>query len=96
MAAESERVVFGFGTGEVAPTLAARVDVEKMTAACRTVQNMTLGVFGYAERRSGLQFIAPAKGSEPEIISGSFPAGALQEFDGDFILTFAGDSIETF
>lgn len=64
-AAETHRAIFAFTTGEVAPLYGARSDLEKMGGACRSVQNMTLGVFGYAERRSGLEFIARTKESEP-------------------------------
>lgn len=64
MAQESERVCFAFGAGEISPVLDARIDVEKLTTGCRSLQNMTLGVWGFAERRAGLQFIAAAKGSD--------------------------------
>lgn len=65
MAQETESVRFAFGTGEITPLLAARTDIEKTSTACRTVQNMTLGVYGYAERRAGSEFIARTKQSEP-------------------------------
>lgn len=60
MAQETNHVCFGFTTGEVAPIYGARVDVEKLSTACRSIQNITLQAFGGAERRPGLQFIAQA------------------------------------
>lgn len=68
MSEESERVVVAFQTGEVSPELAARADIERLGAACGAVQNMKLGVFGYAERRAGLEFIDFAKQSEPAAV----------------------------
>lgn len=65
MAEASDRVCFAFATGEVSPTVAARADVEKLSTACRSLQNMTLGVYGYAERRPGLQFVAFTRASDP-------------------------------
>lgn len=62
---ESERVIVAFNTGELSPELGGRSDIERMSAGCREVQNMKLGVFGFAERRPGLEFIGYAKQSEP-------------------------------
>ena len=61
----TEKIVFGFLTGEVAPKFAARSDVDKLNQAARKIENMTLGPFGYAERRTGFQFIAYTKDSYP-------------------------------
>lgn len=69
MATESERVVVAFQTGEISPVYGARSDIEKLGSGARTCQNMVLGVFGYAERRSGTQYVAHTKASEPVVSS---------------------------
>lgn len=70
MAQRTDTACFAFGAGEISPELAARLDIEKTSTACRQLQNMVLGVYGYAERRAGLEFIAYTKASEPGSSSG--------------------------
>lgn len=85
--AESSRAVFAFNVGEVDPDVAARSDLERLGSSCRTLQNMRLGVFGYAERRQGLKFVAAAKvydipGSASPV--SAFDLAALQLFEDPY------------
>src|SRR5690554_1169304 len=67
MASRSDRALLLFSAGEITPLLAGRTDVERISAGCRTLQNMLVEVGGGATRRPGLQFIAETK--EPAELS---------------------------
>src|SRR5690554_4112493 len=59
--ARSDKAHLLFSAGEITPLLAGRTDVERISAGCRTLQNMLVEVGGGATRRPGLQFIAETK-----------------------------------
>jgi hypothetical protein len=47
-----------FNTGQVSPLIEARVDFQKYSSSCRTIENMFVTVHGPAERRPGTKFIS--------------------------------------
>lgn len=57
----SSTTLVNFNAGEWTPRLAARSDLAKAKAACRTLRNMTIREHGPAIRRPGTQFVAQAK-----------------------------------
>lgn len=52
-----------FSGGEITPLLAGRTDIERMSATCRTLQNMVVEEGGPVTRRPGTKFIASARAS---------------------------------
>jgi hypothetical protein len=61
MASRSKKSIVSFNAGELSPFLDARVDQEKYSAGCRTLQNAVVEIYGAAKRRPGTQFIAATK-----------------------------------
>ncbi len=50
-----------FNTGQVTPLMEARVDFQKYTSSCRTMENMLVKIHGSAERRPGTYYVADTK-----------------------------------
>lgn len=65
MSQRADKALLLFNVGEVTPLLAGRTDVEKITAGCRTLQNMVVDIGGGATRRAGTEFIAGTKAVVP-------------------------------
>lgn len=82
--ARSDKAQLVFNSGEVTPLLDGRSDVEKLSGACRSLQNMTTDEAGAAIRRPGLQYIASVRGSTGQIAvyrgSNLIANGATEDF----------------
>jgi hypothetical protein len=52
--------IINFNSGELTPLVDARSDIQKYSAGCRICENMIPRIYGNAERRPGLEFIAEA------------------------------------
>lgn len=63
--ARTSKSLLAFSGGEVTPLLAGRTDIEKASAACRTLQNMVVMPRGPVRRRAGLEYIGSVKGFAP-------------------------------
>jgi hypothetical protein len=59
--AEYHPIQANFNAGEFAPELAGRVDIEKMSNACKRMENFIPLVQGPARRRSGTKFVEATK-----------------------------------
>jgi len=59
--AELTRNFTSFNAGELSPKLDARVDISKYQNGCREMKNCIAGIYGEAERRMGLEYIAGTK-----------------------------------
>ena len=53
--------ITSFNSGELSPQIDARSDVEKYSGGCRILENLIPRIYGGAERRPGLEYIATAK-----------------------------------
>lgn len=68
MANKHNRAFTSFNAGELSPKLDARSDIGKYQNGCREMLNVTAGLYGEAERRTGLQYIASTKDSSKRSI----------------------------
>lgn len=57
----TQKMLVSFNSGVITPRMDARVDLEKASASCRTLDNMFPRTYGMAMRRPGLRFIAEVK-----------------------------------
>ncbi len=62
--AEQLRNFTSFNAGELSPKLDARIDIAKYQNGCRELKNCIAGLYGEAERRMGLEYIAGAKNND--------------------------------
>lgn len=60
----TQKSLISFNAGELSPFLDARVDIDKYSNGCRTLENAMVLTYGAATRRPGTQFIAETKFSD--------------------------------
>ncbi len=85
-------VIQTFNAGELSPLMDSRSDQSKYIAGCRTLENFIPLIYGGAQRRPGLEFIATQKSSSAK--------GRLVPFehsvDDVYILLFENQTIRVF
>jgi hypothetical protein len=58
---KTHKVLQSFNAGELSPLMDARLDQQKYAAGCRTMENMIPLIYGGAQERPGLKYIASQK-----------------------------------
>ena len=58
-----DKIIQSFNGGELSPLMDSRIDQQKYLAGCRTLENFIPLIYGGAERRPGLKYIASQKAS---------------------------------
>lgn len=90
----SNKSILSFNAGELSPKLDARVDLEKYSAGCRTLQNAIVEPYGCAVRRAGTQYVASTKfpGSKSRLIGFRFSTttNRMLEFGNGYVRFLTG------
>lgn len=89
---KTRKVIQSLNAGELSPLMDQRIDQSKYAAGCRTMENMIPLIYGGAQERPGLEFIAAQKSSSAK--------GRLVSFehsvDDTYILLFENQVIRAF
>jgi len=64
--AKVNKVIQSFGSGELSPLMASRIDQAKYDAGCQTCENFIPLIYGGVKRRPGTEFIAKQQKSQPK------------------------------
>lgn len=89
--------ILSFNAGELSPQIDARSDVEKYGSGCRHLENMIPRIYGGAERRPGIYYIASSYGAAqisrmiPFIYSSTIAYDL--EFGDKYIRAFYNDTV---
>jgi len=82
-----------FNNGQVSPLMEARVDYQKYSSSCRTIENMFVTPQGSAVRRPGTYYVADANTDSADVIR-------LIPFeystDDAYVLEFSDNSLRMF
>lgn len=90
--AQMTPVVNSFNAGEFSPLLEGRSDLQKYGSACQLLENFLIQPYGGVTRRSGTQYVAPAKYSDKKCRLVPFEFSVIQayhlEFGNEYIRFF--------
>lgn len=89
---KTNKVIQSFNAGELSPLMDARIDQAKYVSGCRTLENFFPLIYGGAEERPGLKYIAGCKSNSAKSRLVSFE----HSVDYTYILEFANQVIRVF
>jgi hypothetical protein len=80
----SSSIITNLSSGEVSPTVGARIDIKQYQDSARVLENAIVGVHGYAEKRPGSYFVSEVKDSTKKVKLIPFKFSSLQEYMLEF------------
>jgi hypothetical protein len=90
--AKTQKVIQSFNSGELSPKMDSRIDQQKYLSGCRTLENFIPLIYGGAERRPGLEYIAGCKSNSSKSRLIAFE----HSVNDTYILEFANQVIRVY